>query len=67
MRRAAKQEHTELPVDLDYALVPSLSAEAVEKLNARKPRTLGQAGRISGVTPAALAGVEIYLKKKGLL
>ena len=67
VRRAAKQEHMELPVDLDYALVPSLSAEAVEKLNARKPRTLGQAGRISGVTPAALACVEIYLKKKGLL
>lgn len=67
VRRSAKQEHTQLPEDLDYALVPSLSAEAVEKLNALKPRTLGQAGRISGITPAALTCVEIYLKKKGLV
>ena len=63
VRRAAQREKVELPEDLDYALVPSLSAEAVEKLNACKPHTLGQAGRISGITPAALSCIEIYLKK----
>ena len=63
VRRAAQQEKVKLPEDLDYALVPSLSAEAVEKLNACKPHTLGQAGRISGITPAALSCIEIYLKK----
>ena len=44
-----------------------LSREIQEKLNKVKPITLGQAGRISGVTPAALACVEIELKKRGLI
>ena len=56
-----------MPVDLDYASVAGLSAEIVEKLCAVRPRTLGQAGRISGVTPAALTCLEIHLKKQDLL
>ena len=63
VRRAARQEHIALPPDLDYTGLPGLSREIQEKLNQVKPLTLGQAGRISGVTPAALACVEIHLKK----
>lgn len=63
VHRAARQEHIALPPDLDYTGLPGLSREIQEKLNTVKPLTLGQAGRISGVTPAALACVEIHLKK----
>jgi tRNA uridine 5-carboxymethylaminomethyl modification enzyme len=55
-----------LPEDLDYASVSGLTREVVEKLSRIQPRTLGQAGRISGVTPAALSCLEIHLKKHGL-
>jgi tRNA uridine 5-carboxymethylaminomethyl modification enzyme len=55
-----------LPEDLDYAAVSGLTREVVEKLTGIQPRTLGQAGRISGVTPAALSCLEIHLKKLGL-
>lgn len=55
-----------LPEDLDYAKVSGLTREVVEKLSRIQPRTLGQAGRISGVTPAALSCLEIHLKKLGL-
>lgn len=51
VRRAARQEHIALPPDLDYTGLPGLSREIQEKLNQVKPLTLGQAGRISGVTP----------------
>ena len=67
VRRSVRLEETVLPSDLDYAEVPGLSLEIVEKLGAVRPRTLGQAGRISGVTPAALGCLEIHLKKKSLL
>ncbi len=60
-------EGTPLPLDLDYATVAGLTREVVEKLTRIRPATLGQAGRISGVTPAALACLEVALKKKGLL
>lgn len=63
VRRAARQEEIPLPPDLDYTGLPGLSREIQEKLNRVRPLTLGQAGRISGVTPAALACVEIHLKK----
>lgn len=61
--RLQKHENTQLPDDFDYALVKGLSAEIVQKLNQVKPHTLAQAGRISGVTPAALSLLLIYLKK----
>jgi tRNA uridine 5-carboxymethylaminomethyl modification enzyme len=62
----ARQEHNEmfpLPEDLDYTQVLGLSKEAQQKLNLHKPGTLGQAGRISGVTPAALSLLLVHLKK----
>jgi tRNA uridine 5-carboxymethylaminomethyl modification enzyme len=55
-----------LPEGLDYSAVSGLTREVVEKLTRIQPRTLGQAGRISGVTPAALSCLEIHLKKLGL-
>ena len=63
VQRFAKQEATRLPEDLDYAAVSGLTHEIFEKLTAVRPRTLGQASRISGVTPAALSCLEIHLKK----
>ena len=62
----ARQEHNEsfpLPQSLDYAQVVGLSKEVQQKLNLHKPETLGQAGRISGVTPAALSLLLVHLKK----
>jgi tRNA uridine 5-carboxymethylaminomethyl modification enzyme len=58
-------EKIKLPVDLDYANIQSLSREIREKLNKFKPLNLGQASRISGVTPAAISILMVYLKKKG--
>ncbi len=62
----ARQEHNEsypLPESLDYSQVLGLSKEVQQKLNLHKPETLGQAGRISGVTPAALSLLLVHLKK----
>jgi len=62
----ARQEHNEsfpLPESLDYSQVLGLSKEVQQKLNLHKPTTLGQAGRISGVTPAALSLLLVHLKK----
>ncbi len=53
-RRLGRFEELALPLDLDYAAIPGLSHEAVEKLSAFRPRSLGQASRISGVTPVAV-------------
>ncbi|HEX5055308.1 MAG TPA: tRNA uridine-5-carboxymethylaminomethyl(34) synthesis enzyme MnmG [Gammaproteobacteria bacterium] len=57
------QEHLALPVELDYAAIQGLSAEIVQKLSRQRPETLGQAARISGVTPAAISILRIYLKR----
>ncbi len=62
----ARQEHNEsfpLSESLDYSRVVGLSKEVQQKLNLHKPETLGQAGRISGVTPAALSLLLVHLKK----
>lgn len=61
-----RQEHFEtqkLPPDLDYRTVRGLSTEAQQKLNAHRPETLGQAGRISGMTPAAISLLLVHLKR----
>ncbi len=58
-----QMENKKIPEDFDYNLVPGLSNEIKEKLNEIKPVTLGQASRISGVTPAAISIVAIFLKK----
>lgn len=62
--RMGRHETVLLPPGLDFAAVSGLSREVVEKLVRVAPRTLGQAGRISGVTPAAVACLEIHLKKR---
>jgi tRNA uridine 5-carboxymethylaminomethyl modification enzyme len=59
-----RDEDLRLPADLDYAAIPSLSAEVRQKLQAAKPATLGAAGRISGVTPAALTILLKYVKRR---
>ena len=67
VRRTLRLEETRLPDSLDYTKIPGLSAEIVEKLTSVRPASLGQAGRISGVTPAAVDCLEIYLHNLGLL
>ena len=56
-------ESTRLPKDFDYGQVKGLSNEVKQKLGDIRPETLGQAGRIPGVTPAAISLLMIYLKK----
>jgi tRNA uridine 5-carboxymethylaminomethyl modification enzyme len=62
--RQRRHEETALPVDFDYHVVKGLSAEVCEKLNRVRPATIGQAGRISGVTPAAISLLLVHLKKR---
>jgi tRNA uridine 5-carboxymethylaminomethyl modification enzyme len=61
--RAAAYEHLALPTELDYSQVTALSHEVRQKLNRHRPATLGQASRISGVTPAAISLLLVHLKK----
>jgi len=58
-----KMEAVELPDDIDYSYVYGLTQEVKEKLDRVRPMTLGQASRISGVTPAAIMALQIHLKK----
>lgn len=60
-------ENKKLPDDFDYSLVGGLSNEVLQKLQDNKPETLGMASRISGVTPAAVSQILIYLKKYDLM
>ncbi|MEO8003291.1 MAG: tRNA uridine-5-carboxymethylaminomethyl(34) synthesis enzyme MnmG [Betaproteobacteria bacterium] len=61
--RQARFESTNLPVDLDYRSVRGLSIEVQQKLNKQRPETLGQAARISGITPAAISLLLVHLKR----
>jgi tRNA uridine 5-carboxymethylaminomethyl modification enzyme len=63
VERFKNLENIKLPQDLDFAGVPSLSKEIREKLNKFNPLNLGQAARISGVTPAAISILMVYLRK----
>lgn len=63
IERQRRHEDTVLPADLDYRSVRGLSAEVSEKLTSFRPLTIGQASRISGVTPAAISLLLVYLKK----
>ena len=65
VERAAHYENLKLPPELDYLQIPALSIEVRQKLQKHRPDTLGQAGRISGVTPAAMSLLLIHLKKGG--
>jgi tRNA uridine 5-carboxymethylaminomethyl modification enzyme len=67
VERSAAHEQTPLPADLDYAQVHALSFEVRQKLQRHRPATLGQASRISGVTPAAISLLLVHLKKKRLV
>jgi len=64
VKRAKNFESVRLPEDIDYAAVTGLSREAREKLSRIRPRSLGQASRIAGITPAAISLLSIYLHKK---
>ena len=63
VRRAASYEHLALPVELDYMTIPALSVEVRQKLQKHRPETLGQASRISGVTPAAISLLLVHLRR----
>ncbi|HTJ95757.1 MAG TPA: tRNA uridine-5-carboxymethylaminomethyl(34) synthesis enzyme MnmG [Pararobbsia sp.] len=63
IERNEAHENTRLPIDLDYAEVRGLSFEARQKLNQFRPETIGQASRISGITPAAISLLMVHLKK----
>jgi tRNA uridine 5-carboxymethylaminomethyl modification enzyme len=65
--RLQQHEMTPLPENLDYTIVDGLSNEIKQKLSEQRPHNLGRAGRISGVTPAAVSLLLVYLKKRGLL
>lgn len=64
IERQRGQEDTRLPADMDYREVHGLSIEAQQKLNAQKPETVGQASRISGITPAAISLLLVHLKRR---
>lgn len=63
IERYQQFEKTSLPQDFDYREVVGLSSEVQQKLNQHKPQTLGQAGRISGITPAAISLLLVHLKR----
>ena len=63
VERAAHYENLKLPPELDYMQVTALSFEARQKLQKHRPETLGQASRISGITPASISLLMIHLKK----
>ncbi|MCF6290385.1 MAG: tRNA uridine-5-carboxymethylaminomethyl(34) synthesis enzyme MnmG [Desulfobacterales bacterium] len=65
VKRFKRLEAMGLPEEMDYRGLAGLSNEVVEKLSRVRPRSLGQASRISGVTPAAISALQIHLKKAG--
>ncbi|MTH47794.1 tRNA uridine-5-carboxymethylaminomethyl(34) synthesis enzyme MnmG [Intestinirhabdus alba] len=67
IEKQQRNENTLLPATLDYRQVAGLSNEAIAKLNDHKPVSIGQASRISGVTPAAISILLVWLKKQGML
>ena len=67
VEKQLRNENTLLPLDLDYREVNGLSNEVKAKLSDAKPQTIGQASRISGITPAAISILLVHLKKHGLL
>jgi len=64
IEKARLSEGKELPVQIDYTTIPGLRIEAKQKLTKVRPVTFGQAGRISGITPADLALISVWLKKQ---
>ncbi len=66
INKLKRNETTLLPFNLDYSIIHGLSTEVIAKLTDIKPENIGQASRISGITPAAISILLIYLKKNGL-
>ncbi len=63
--RQAAQENTAIPPGMDYVSVRGLSREVAQKLAQHRPETVGQAGRIQGVTPAAISLLLVHIKRRG--
>ena len=63
IERNEQHENARLPLDIDYRKLRGLSVEVQQKLNAHRPETLGQAARISGVTPAAISILLVHMKR----
>jgi len=61
--RQEQYENTRLPADIDYTSVTGLSVEVQQRLNRHRPETIGQAGRISGITPAAVSVLLVHAKR----
>ncbi|MCX8071772.1 MAG: tRNA uridine-5-carboxymethylaminomethyl(34) synthesis enzyme MnmG [Candidatus Binatia bacterium] len=66
IERLRKMEETPIPADLDFTTIPGLSREVQEKLSRVRPRSLGQAARVPGLTPAALALLSVHLRRAGV-
>lgn len=66
VERQRRNEETRLPEDLDYVQVAGLSHEVRQKLSEARPATLGQAGRLPGITPAAISILIVHLKKRSM-
>ena len=58
-------EEKKIPLTIDYAKIPNLASEARQKLSEINPTTIGQASRISGVNPADISILMVYLRKNG--
>lgn len=67
IEKQVRNENATIPLSFDFTQVKGLSNEVVAKLSDARPETIGQASRISGVTPAAISLLLVYLKKQGLL
>lgn len=65
IERQQAAEHTPIPADVNYARITGLSAEVRQKLAHARPQTIGQAGRVPGVTPAAISLLLVWLKRHG--
>lgn len=65
VEKLKRMENATLPEGIDYQAIYGLSTEVREKLGQVRPRSLGQASRISGITPAALMAIQVHLKKQG--
>lgn len=61
--RMRRDEHVALPPSLDYASIPGLSNEMVDRLQLARPETLGAAGRVRGITPAALSAIYLHAQR----
>jgi tRNA uridine 5-carboxymethylaminomethyl modification enzyme len=64
--KRAQHEQTKIPDNFEYQRVKGLSNEVIEKLRSAKPHTIGSASRISGITPAAISILLVYLKRSGV-